>query len=207
MSMLQKLNKMLMKPLALLENKYIAGGVKLFLILYAALIAPKLPAFIAKLLKNPIVKLTILFLIIYTGIKDPMMSLLIAVGFTVSMLTLNKLETVGNLNELIDGAIDVPQSLLNDVIDGAQDLTGAAADLIGSPVKEVSGVVEKLVDGAQEIANKVIDGAQELVTGVKESTENFSMEDRTMSMSMEVPDMGSLDGLSGFDGNVVGAEL
>ena len=205
--MFSKLNKALMKPLALLENKYVSGGVKLFLILYAALVAPKLPAFVAKLLKNPVVKLTILFLIIYTGLKDPMMSLLIAVGFTVSMLTLNKLETVGNLNELIDGAIDVPQSLLNDVVDGAQDLTGAAADLIGSPVKEVAGVVEKLVDGAQELANKVIDGAQEIVTGVKESTENFSMEDRTMSMDMEVPDMSSLDGLSGFGGNVVGADL
>jgi len=53
--MLTKVNKTLMKPLALLENKYIAGGVKLFLILYAALV------FIAKLLKNPIVNLTIGF--------------------------------------------------------------------------------------------------------------------------------------------------
>ena len=64
MSMFSKLNKALMKPLALLENKYVSGGVKLFLILYAALVAPKLPAFVAKLLKNPVVKLTILFLII-----------------------------------------------------------------------------------------------------------------------------------------------
>ena len=207
MSVFGKLNKALMKPLSLLENKYVAGGIKLFLVLYAGLIAPKLPAFIAKLLKNPVVKLTILFLIIYTGIKDPMMSLLIAVGFTVSMLTLNKLETVGNLNELIDGAIDVPQSLLNDVIDGAQDLTGAAADLIGAPVTEVTGVVNDFVDSAQELVNKVVDGAQDLITGSEEEKENFSMEDRTMSMEMEVPDMGSLDGLSGFGGNVVGAEL
>ena len=175
MNMLTKVNKMLMKPLALLENKYISGGVKLFLI-------------------------------VYTGVKDPMMSLLVAVGFTVSMLTLNKLETVGNLNELIDGAIDVPQSLLNDVVDGAQELTGAAADLIGAPVTDVVGVVEQLVDGAQEIVNKVVDGAQEMITGT-DAQENFSMEDRTMSMDMQVPDMGSLDGLSGFEANVVGAEL
>ena len=205
MPMLRKLKTLLMKPLALLENKYIAGGVKLFLVLYAGLIAPKLPAFIAKLLKNPVVKLTILLLIIYTGTKDPMMSLLIAVGFTVSMLTLNKLETIGNLNELIDSAIDVPQSLLNDIVDGAQDLTGQASELIGAPVVEVVGMTNKLVDTVQEVANKLVNSAQELITG--SDKEDFSMEDRTMSMNMEVPDMGSLDGLSGFSGNIVGADL
>ena len=207
MSIIKRVAALLMRPLKLLENKYIAGGVKIFLILYAAMIAPKLPAFMAKALKNPLVKLVILFLIVYTGVKDPMMSLLVAVGFTVSMLTLNKLETVGNLNEIIDGAIDVPQSLLNDVIDGAQDLTLAGANAIGSPVKEVVSVVNNVVDGVQGMANSLIDGAQELVTGDKTESkqENFSMQDRTLNV--EVPDMGSLDGLSGYDGGVVGASL
>ena len=204
MTTVAKLTNQLMRPLSLLENKYVAGGVKLFLVLYAGLVAPQMPTFIAKQLKNPVVKLVILFLIIYTGIKDPMMSLLIAIGFTVSMLTLNKLETVGNLNELIDGAIDIPQSLLTNVVDGAQDLTGQVGDLVGSPVKEVVGIVNQLVDGAQEVVNSVVDGAQQMITGTQE---DFSMEDRTMSMNMEVPDMGTLDGLSGYSGSVVGSEL
>jgi len=205
MSTINRISKLLMKPLELLENKYIAGGVKIFLILYAAMIAPKLPAFIAKALKNPVVKLLILFLIVYTGVKDPMMSLLVAVGFTVSMLTLNKLETVGNLNEIIDGAIDVPQSLLNDVIDGAQDLTLAGANIIGSPVKEVTEIVNNVVDGVQGIANNLIDTAQELVTGNNSKQENFSMEDRTLDVV--IPEMGTLDGLSGYDGGLIGASI
>jgi len=199
-----------MKPLKLLDNKYIAGSVKIFLILYAATVAPKLPNFMAKALKNPIVKLLILFLIVYTGVKDPIMSLLIAIGFTVSMMTLNKLEASSSLDEIIKGAVDVPQSLFNNVVDGAQDLTMDAAGLVGAPVVKVVGVANKLVDGVQGIANKIVDGAQSIIPSVsismkKESTENFSMEDRTLDVS--VPDMGSLDGLSGFDGGEIGASI
>jgi len=211
MKIAQNLSKLLMKPLSLLENKYIAGAVKIFLILYAATVAPKLPNFLANALKNPLVKLFILFLIVYTGIKDPVTSLLIAVGFTVSMQTLNKLETASSLDDIIQGAVDVPQSLLNDTVDGAQDLLQGGADLVGSPVKEVVGVANKLVDGAQDLANKIVDGAQDLIPSVSismkkgDKKENFSMEDRTLDV--EVPDMGMLDGLSGFDGEEVGASV
>jgi hypothetical protein len=211
--MMKMLKKVLGSPLKMLDNKYIAGSVKIFLILYASMIAPKLPMFIAKLLKNPIIKICVLFLIVYTGVRDPMMSLLIAVGFTISMMTLNKLETVGSLNELIDGAVDVPQSLLNDVVDGAQDLVEQAGQKIGGPIPQVIGVANKIVDtvqgltngiidGTQKVASKIVSGAEDVVKGavgvVKEVVlEDFSMEDRTIS-DVQVPDMGSLNGLSGY---------
>ena len=208
MSIIKRIQKILMKPLALLDNKYIAGAVKVFLILYAATVAPKLPKFFAKLLRNPLAKLLILFLIVYTGVKDPMMSLLIAVGFTVSMMTLNKLETASSLDEIIQGAVDVPQSLLNQVIDGAQDISMAGANLVGSPVADVVGVASKAVDVVQGLANNIIDGAQSIIKRqpAMDKEENFSMEDRTIS-DIQVPDMGSLDGLSGFDGGEIGASI
>lgn len=217
MKMLKKIMDMMKKiagkPLALLDNKYIAGAVKIFLILYATAVAPKLPNFMAKALKNPIVKLAILFLIVYTGVKDPMLSLLIAVGFTISMMTLNKLETVGSLNELVQGAVDIPQSLLNDVIDGAQDLVENAGSKVGGPVPEILGVASKVVDTVQQVTNNIIDGTQmvasKIVSGAEDvvkgsvdvvkgvvAQEDFSMEDRTLDV--EVPDMGSLNGLSGY---------
>ena len=223
MNILKSLSSILMKPLSLLENKYIAGGVKIFLIVYAATIAPKLPNFLARALQNPLVKLLILFLIVYTGIKDPVTSLLIAIGFTVSMQTLNKMETSSSLSELIRDAVDVPQSLLNDTVDGAQEIIGGGASLlgkapiVGGPIEEVVGVTNKLVDAVQDVTNKVIDGTQDLaentvskvLNGVKDmivpKKENFSMEDRTLDV--EVPDMGMLDGLSGFSGDEVGASV
>lgn len=205
MSVIKKIQKLLMKPLKMLENKYVAGSLKIFLILYAATVAPKLPKFLAKLLKNPLAKLLILFLIVYTGVKDPMLSLLIAVGFTVSMMTLNKLETATSLDEIIQGAVDVPQSLLNQVVDGAQDISMAGANLVGSPVTDVVDVANKAVDAVQGIANNIIDGAQSIIKIPTNKQENFSMENRTLDV--EVPDMSSLDGLSGFDGAEVGASI
>ena len=196
---------MLAKPLKMLDNPMVSNGIKLFLVLYAAMIAPKLPEFMIKLLKNPLVKMSILFAVIYTGVKDPIMSLLIAIGFTISMLTLNKLETVGNLNQLIDGAIDAPQSLLNDLIDGGQGLTSMGADLIGSPITDVVGVANKVIDSVQEVTNTLIDGAQKLVTGDK--SEDFTMEDRTMTTDVVMKEMGELDGLSGYSEPMLGAEL
>jgi hypothetical protein len=209
MKIFQKLSKLLMKPLALLENKYVAGALKIFLILYAATIAPKLPNFLVKALKNPVVKLLVLFLIAYTGVKDPIMSLLIAIGFVVSMQTLIAMEASNSLDGMIKSAVDVPQSLLNEVVDGAQTLAMDGANMVGSPVTDVVGTANKLVDAVQDVANKVIDGAQDLVPsisiGKSEKKENFSMEDRTLDVS--VPDMGTLDGLSGFDGAEVGASV
>lgn len=207
--MLSKPLAMLAKPLKMLDNPIVSNGIKLFLVLYAAMIAPKLPEFMIKLLKNPLVKISILFAVIYTGIKDPVMSLLIAIGFTISMLTLNKLETVGNLNQLIDGAIDAPQSLLNDLIDGGQGLTTMGADLIGSPITDVVGVANKVIDSVQEVTNTVIDGAQKLVKSVvgEDKSEDFTMEDRTMTTDIVMKEMGELDGLSGYSEPMLGAEL
>ena len=53
--------KMLMSPLQLLENKYVSGGLKIFIVLYASMIAPKLPMFMEDALRNPLVKMLILF--------------------------------------------------------------------------------------------------------------------------------------------------
>ncbi len=203
--LLKKLAKMMARPLVALENKKVAIVVKLFLILYAATVAPKLPNFMVKLLKNPFVKLFVLFMIVFTGIKDPVMSLLIAVGFVISMMTLNKLETVNNLDDIIQGVVDVPQSLFNQTLDGAQELLKDGSEIIGSPVKEVAGVANKLVDVAQDVANKVVDGVQSLVPKVGDAKENFSMEDRTLDV--EVPEMGNLDGLMGYSGAEVGADV
>lgn len=223
MKIVKNLVKMIATPLTLLDNKIVASMVKIFLILYAATIAPKLPNFMVRLLKNPLVKLLVLASIVYTGVKDPVIALLIAIGFTVSMMTLNKLEAANSLDDILRGAVDAPQSLLNDVVDGAQEIVGETSGLIGAPVSDIVSTGNKLVDVVQDGTNAIIDGAQDLVTSAVDGTENlvkatvdkakkminnkenFSMEDRTLDV--EVPDMGTLDGLSGFDGEEIGAGI
>ena len=206
--------KAALKPLELIENQYVAGGLKLFLVLYAGMIAPKLPNFIAKLFKNAIVKMVVLFLIIYTGIKDPMMSLMIAVGFTLTMVSLNRLETAKDVHDLLDAVVDVPQELLNEIIDGAQGLANEASEFADDKVldhlklgyaNEANKYADKAIDFAQDLGNKVVDGAQELVSKAvgmalpkkaEQKAEEFSLEDPASKFDMEK--MGQLGELSGW---------
>tara|TARA_B110001454_G_C12701262_1_gene426655 strand:- start:548 stop:1288 length:741 start_codon:yes stop_codon:yes gene_type:complete len=212
--LLKQMMKAALKPLELIENQYVAGGLKLFLVLYAGMIAPKLPNFIAKLFKNAIVKMVVLFLIIYTGIKDPMMSLMIAVGFTLTMVSLNRLETAKDVHDLLDAVVDVPQELLNEIIDGAQGLANEASEFADDKVldhlklgyaNEANKYADKAIDFAQDLGNKVVDGAQELVSKAvgmalpkkaEQKAEEFSLEDPASKFDMEK--MGQLGELSGW---------
>ena len=152
-----------MKPLSLLENKYIAGGVKLFVILYAARVAPSLPMIVSRLLMNPIVKMLVLFLIIYTGIKDPMISLVIAVGFSLLMRGLRELEQAQDIKQVLNVAVDVPQSLINEVIDGAQDLVEKGSRKVGGPVPAIANIANNAVDAVQDLANNAVNSVQSAV--------------------------------------------
>ena len=74
----------------LFKNKYSSVLITMFLVLYSGLAAPKLPNFIMKLFEHPIFRVLILSLIVYNGNKDPQLSIMIAVGFTVTMNILSK---------------------------------------------------------------------------------------------------------------------
>ena len=207
-------SKAALKPLELIENQYVAGGLKLFLVLYAGMIAPKLPNFIAKLFKNAAVKMIVLFLIIYTGIKDPMMSLMIAVGFTLTMVSLNRLETAQDVHDLLDAVVDVPQDLLNEIIDGAQGLANEATEQADKRVldhvklgyaNDANKLADKAVDFAQDLGNKIVDGAQGLASDIVglaipkkalRAAEEFSLENPAAKFDMNK--MGQLEDLSGY---------
>lgn len=73
--------------LAPLEDPYIASFLKLSLVLYAGLAAPKLPSQLLGLLDQPVFRVVILSLVVWTGTKDPALSLLIAIALIVSVNT------------------------------------------------------------------------------------------------------------------------
>ena len=210
----KQLSKAALKPLELIENQYVAGGLKLFLVLYAGMIAPQLPSFIAKLFKNAVVKMIVLFLIIYTGIKDPMMSLMIAVGFTLTMVSLNRIETAQDVHDLLDAVVDVPQDLLNEILDGAQGLANEATNQVDNQVldhvklgymNDANKVADQVVDFAQDLGNKVVDGAQGIASDIVglvlprkqalKAVEEFSLENPAAKFDMNK--MGHLEDLSG----------
>ena len=69
---------------SVLDNTYVSGAIKIFIILYAVLAAPKLPGWIAKLFHHSVFQVVVFALIAYTATKDVGISLLIAVAFFIS---------------------------------------------------------------------------------------------------------------------------
>lgn len=81
-------------------NPYIKSTIILFLIMYASNARPELQPHIKKLFENPIFRLVILFLIVYYGNKDPVISLIMAVAFILGMNKLSELELKESFDQI-----------------------------------------------------------------------------------------------------------
>jgi len=69
---------------SVLDNTYVSGFIRVFIILYAVLAAPQLPPWIAKLFHHSVFQIVMFALIAYTATKDISISILIALAFFVS---------------------------------------------------------------------------------------------------------------------------
>lgn len=76
----------------LLQNEYVSTGIILLLVLYSALIAPKLPSTVAEIFRNPLFNLLIVTSIIYCYNKNVSISLVLLVGYIISLQTLKKID-------------------------------------------------------------------------------------------------------------------
>lgn len=95
---MDKLNNVLS---VLRTNPYASATTSLFLVLYAGLAAPALPASIAGLFEHSVFKLLILVLIlVLLKGQNVTVALLVAIGFVVSMGTLSRYRTFTMANEL-----------------------------------------------------------------------------------------------------------
>ena len=87
---------------SIFKNKYSSTIVTIFLIAYASLARPKLPNFITNLFENPIFRVFLLSLIVYRGNKNPKLSILIAMGFVVTMNIISKQKIFDNFTNTDD---------------------------------------------------------------------------------------------------------
>ena len=87
-----------------LDNVYLNTAIKVFLILYAALAAPKFPPKLAFLMDNIFVRIGISFLIVFMAVRDPGIALMIAVAFIITLQTASKLRLMdGSLSQALPG--------------------------------------------------------------------------------------------------------
>jgi hypothetical protein len=71
-------------------NKYLSAALVLFLILYAGIAAPKLPRAVESLFDNVIVKLIIIFLIVFASGYSPTVAIATAVAFLVTLWAIDR---------------------------------------------------------------------------------------------------------------------
>jgi len=89
---MDKIDKTIKESLSFLDNEYINAGLSLFLILYASMVAPKLPGFLVNLFDNYLFKFLMFFLIVYVSRKDVTIAIICSVAVMVSLLALNRIK-------------------------------------------------------------------------------------------------------------------
>ena len=85
----------------MLDNNFTSSLLIFILIIYTGLFASNLPDHITKIFENEQFKLLIIFMIIYMSTFNPMVSLLIAVGYALSLQSQTKNELYSKLVKLI----------------------------------------------------------------------------------------------------------
>lgn len=92
-------------------NPYVSGALGLFLVMYAGMAAPALPASIAGLFENSLFKLAILSLVLIMRNYNPTLAILVAIGFVISMNTLSNYRIFAMASEL-DNIVGSPTRIL-----------------------------------------------------------------------------------------------
>jgi hypothetical protein len=89
--------------ISFLNNEYVNAFLMIILITYASLAAPRLPRSVAKLFENPLTKLIIFFLIVYTAKHNAGVAIIASIAVLVSLMTLNRYvheESMSNLGTM-----------------------------------------------------------------------------------------------------------
>jgi len=74
-----------------LDNVYLNTSLKVFLALYAAFAAPKLPKSLVNLMDNTLTRIVFAFLIVLMAPVDPALAIIIAIAFVLTLQTANKM--------------------------------------------------------------------------------------------------------------------
>lgn len=77
-----------------LDNVYISTTIKVFIGLYAAFAAPKLPPSLVNLMDNVLVRIGFAFTIVLVATRDPQIALMVAIAFIITLQTANKFRLI-----------------------------------------------------------------------------------------------------------------
>ena len=130
----QNLEKQAQKALSFLDNEYISVSIKTFLAIYVAIWAPRLPKSFMDLFNNNLFKALIFTTILVLSTKDIGLSLMVALGYLVSMMYLKKYvvmdhamnnvnsnDTLDNLDKELEKELEEENDSYNEITEDIED--------------------------------------------------------------------------------------
>jgi hypothetical protein len=97
MSELKNIMKLWLTSLSLFDNCYFNASIIIILVLYSSLIFENINIYVSELYNYSIVRLIVLFLIIYIAPKDPTISILLGISYLVSIYYMSN-----DINSILD---------------------------------------------------------------------------------------------------------
>jgi len=128
------------------NNEYITAMLTLFLIVYASYAAPRLPPYILKLFDNPLFKILIFFLIVYTSRKNPTVAIVAAVALMVTISALNKFKVDQMMAKLL---CKEKEGMTNGMEFAEQQIPRASNEMI---MEEITHPVDVSAEAMHQIA-------------------------------------------------------
>jgi len=128
------------------NNRYVSLGLLAFLVVYAALVAPRLPAYAASVFDNPLFRVLVFFLIAYSAQTNPTAAILAAVGVLISMQRLNRIKADAAMAGAVEGMDSTAAS-----VDTPKPVVAAVSPATEGEVAEVPAAVPSgAEDGADQ---------------------------------------------------------
>merc|ERR1712166_66509 len=143
-----------------LANIYISTSIKLFLGLYAALAAPKLPKVLLELMNSVVVRVIWAAVIVVMATKDPSIAIITAIAFIVTL-------EAGNKMKLYDTSASISNP-------GETSWLYSAKNNEESPLMPDMGPLTPVVDMAETAIYTVADVANTAITNVADVANNIA---------------------------------
>ena len=151
-----------------LDNIYINTSLKVFIGLYAAFAAPKLPPSLVNLMDNILVRIAFAFVIVFISLREPSMALVIAIAFVVTLQTANKYRMINtSLSQTPIGEISWLQSVKELFFASEIPQSNNNTTIVGNATNAVPGSPETGNNGSAQVPNN-LDISSETMNKIRE---------------------------------------
>jgi hypothetical protein len=174
------------------DNKILSSVLGLFLVLYAALAAPKLPKSVTAWFDNTWFKLGFMFLIAYMATKDPSVAIISAVALLVTLQTLSAQKTADAVVNAVSNTVQTRVQSMRERF--SQEINEKDA-VLEAQLEAIKQANEQAIRQIEEEANRAAGASLEIASppNYNNDIEQFDNEYQNEEVLYEGMDEGTFD--------------